>query len=111
MIIQIHSVTDLITNSSTVIFTYSENSLNSLKEMINEIFKTFGIDKTCDEVFNLVVLCNKHYYYQQYLDELAEDGDEVPEVSDLNQLIIDVQEGKVEKPEWFNKVEKINEME
>lgn len=50
--IKIHSATDLITNSSTVIFTYSDSSPDALKEMINEFFKAFNINKQCDDILN-----------------------------------------------------------
>ena len=62
MKIKLHSTTDLITNSSTTIFTYSENSIKACKNMIDEILKTFNIDKKCDDLFNLVVLSDKYTY-------------------------------------------------
>jgi hypothetical protein len=51
--IALHSIIDLITNSSTEIFTDFAGSLEPCKEMINEMFKSCGIEKTCDEVFTL----------------------------------------------------------
>lgn len=42
MKLKIHSGVDLITNSSTVIFTYSEGSLSALKDLVDEMLKTFG---------------------------------------------------------------------
>lgn len=105
--IKIHSFTDLITNSSTVIFTYSEGSDAALEEMINELFKTFGIDKTCKEVFNMVILCEDDYLYRDYINELS--NEELPEgittETDFNQLCTDVRTGKIEKPKWFKDVE------
>ena len=50
---KIHSFIDLITNSST------ENSVEPLKEMINEMFKICGIEKTCDDV--LVIELDNEY--------------------------------------------------
>jgi hypothetical protein len=55
MEILLHSITDLITNSSTTIYTYSERSLEPCKEMINVMLKMFGSDKTCDDIFELSV--------------------------------------------------------
>jgi len=109
MKVKIHSTTDLITNSSTVIFTYSEGSEGSLKEMVNEIFKTFNINKTYDEVFNTVVLCEDEYLYGEYIENLEDDGDDLPEgiteETDISKLVDDVKSGKLEKPKWFNDVE------
>ena len=48
-----HSVVDLITNSSTEMFADFRNSVEPCKELINEMFKACGIDKTCDEVFEI----------------------------------------------------------
>ena len=53
--INLHSIIDLITNSSTEIYTYSDGSLAACKEMIDEFFKVMGIDKTCDDVFELSI--------------------------------------------------------
>lgn len=99
--IPIHSTTDLITNSSTVIFTYSENSEGALVEMINEMFNTFGIDKTCDDVFDTVVLTDKDEY-EEHAEEYAPvkiDDDE------LDQLYDDVLNCRINKPDWFKEVE------
>jgi hypothetical protein len=57
MKIPLHSITDLITNSSTTIYTYSDASEAAMRAMIDEFFKTFGIDKKCDDVFTLMVTC------------------------------------------------------
>ena len=105
--IKLHSFTDLITNSSTVIFTYSDGSEVALKEMVEEFFKSFGVDKKFDEVFKTVVLCDDSYRYSEYLDKF--DDEDYPEGitkdTDIDQLYRDVASGKVEKPEWFNTVE------
>ena len=105
--IKLHSFTDLITNSSTVIFTYSDGSEVALKEMVEEFFKSFGVDKKFDEVFKTVVLCEDSYRYSEYFDGMdAEDWPEgVDENTDIDQLFKNVATGKVEKPEWFKIVE------
>jgi len=92
MRILVHSITDLITNSSTVIFTYSDGSAKAAEEMINAIFESFGIDKTFDEVFKTAILCNSEVY-SEFSD--------APENVDIEQLYEDVKTGKVEKPNWF----------
>jgi len=99
MKIPIHSVTDLITNSSTTIFTYSEGSEKALVEMIDELFKTFGIDKKCEDVFDSVVLADSETYteYDDIPEEIKED--------EVEQLYINVVTGKVPKPDWFKEAE------
>jgi hypothetical protein len=103
MKIAIHSVTDLITNSSTTIFTYSGNSEAAFVEMINELFKSFNIDKKCEDVFDTVVLCDE-YRYTEY-DEDGEDGEVTLTTEEREKLYQDVLTGKVPKPDWFSKVE------
>jgi len=91
--IPMHSVIDLITNSSTEIFTYSENSLEPAKELINEILKLQGVDKTCDDVFDLSIQFDE-YGLDQYIEfenyDRDIDGDEI-----RKQIL----EGN--KPDWF----------
>jgi len=107
--IPIHSVTDLITNSSTTIFTYSENSVGALEEMINELFKVLNVNKTCDEVFNVIILSDDYYVYSEYIANLKENEEEYPEglteETNISELFENVRTGKVEKPSWFNNAE------
>jgi len=48
-----HSVIGLITNSSTEMFMDFADSVEPLKELINELIKSSG--KTCDEVFKITI--------------------------------------------------------
>ena len=104
--IAIHSVTDLITNSSTNIFTYSGGSEGALQSMINELFKVFGINKTCEEIFNTVVLCEDSEYYSEYISDLGEEYPEgIDENTDIEELYESVKAGKTPKPDWFVEAE------
>lgn len=50
--IKVHSVVDVITNSSTVIYTQAdEGTIKSLKEMINALLKIGGSELTADDLF------------------------------------------------------------
>ena len=55
-----HSFIDVITNSSTELYIDYSGSIEPCKDMINEMFKACGIDKTCDDVFN-ITLRNGNY--------------------------------------------------
>jgi len=109
MFIPLHSVTDLITNSSTTIFTYSESSVTALEDMINELFKTLNINKTCEDVFKLVVIGGDQYLYSEYIAELKENDENYPEgiteETDVREIFDKVKYGELEKPDWFNKAE------
>lgn len=104
--IPVHSIIDLITNSSTEIFTYSEGSEKAFEEMIDELFKTFNIDKKCEDVFDMVILCDESYEYGEHLEELDGDLPEgITEDTDIKKLYGDVKSGKISKPKWFNDAE------
>ena len=127
--IPLHSITDKITNSSITIFTYSEGSIDACKELINEIFKTFGVGEKCDDVFILTLLAEDFEIYYEYFendddddDEGEEDGGEEDEKGFISEdelqqlnvdkrekyiesLIEDIYNGKVEKPKWMLKAE------
>jgi hypothetical protein len=117
--IKLHSATDLITNSSTVIFTYSEQSKKACESMIDEIFKAFGIDKTCDDVFELSVGLENNDCYATALERMQDDGEPEPKGlegfyaaeygeqanSMLDSYLQQVQSGKIKKPEWMKEAE------
>lgn len=50
----VHSLVDLITNSSTQVYVEaSESSIKALRELINNILKLGGSTKTCDDLFTI----------------------------------------------------------
>jgi len=51
--IPVHSLIDLITNSSTEIFVDCTSSVQPAKDLLTEFLKLSGSDKTCDEVFDV----------------------------------------------------------
>ena len=58
--IVIHSATDRITNSSTVIYTDSSDSPAAFEEMVDEMFDTFGVKERCADVFTIEVVKEKY---------------------------------------------------
>ena len=54
--VALHSVIDLITNSSTEMFMDFSGSIEPIKDLVNEFLKINGSDKTCDDVFNLTIV-------------------------------------------------------
>ena len=54
--INIHSVIDIITNSSTEIFVSANySSINTIKTLINHFLKLSKSDKTCDDLFEISI--------------------------------------------------------
>lgn len=105
--IPMHSIIDLITNSSTEIFVHSENSLKPCKELINEFLKITGSDKTCDDMFDLSIEIENYsldtyrdYYLENDIEEEVDNTDK-----DSNELKDEFEkyiQGKIEKPSWVN---------
>jgi hypothetical protein len=106
-------MTDLITNSSTVIYTYSDASEGALREMIDETFKVLGVNKKCDDVFNLTITLDDNYRYHEAFD--ADEGEVVPDElkglagkslnEDIDAVIEQVKNGEVAKPQWMKDIE------
>lgn len=91
--INLHSIIDLITNSSTVIFTYSRGSLPAVKELIAEICKTFGINESFDDMF-----------YAKVLPEEVCEHDTAPD--DCDELLIKYIKDEIEFQPWMEAEER-----
>jgi hypothetical protein len=115
MKIKIHSIVDVITNSSTVIFTY-QNSVKQAKELVQEVLNIAEIDKTPDDIFYYGVFCDEDTYFGN--GKLPEDcpktvgdygSDERKECEKeqnkwLDDLKLSIMNG-AEKPQWMIDVE------
>lgn len=105
--IPIHSLTDLITNSSTVIYTYSDNCVEAMEAMVDEFFEAFGVGKKCSDVFKLVVMLEDDY---DCIYEADSYRDIVPEQftkhDEMKSLLKQVRSGETDKPEWLTALEK-----
>jgi len=53
--IAIHSIVEVITNSSTVIYTYQGGSLEPAKELIKEVLKLMGENVDVDDAFEFKI--------------------------------------------------------
>jgi hypothetical protein len=96
--IKIHSNVDLITNSSTVIFTYSESALPALKELVNEMLKTFDKEETFDDIFYADVFADDYDYTFEGLS-WSESASKLTEIKEQ------VLRGEIERPEWMVKLD------
>lgn len=54
---KIQSYVDLITNSSTSVFTWADN-IEGVKEIINAVLKASGSNLTCDDLFDISISYN-----------------------------------------------------
>jgi len=61
--VPVHSLVDVITNSSSVIYTEATSAAGQLaKEVINEVLERAGSDKTADDLFAISLQPNFAYY-------------------------------------------------
>ena len=74
----IQSYVDLITNSSTSVFTWA-TSPEAVKEIINAVLKSAGSDLTCDDLFTIKVEYNLEVGDTDgwYVDEAKEEIEEM----------------------------------
>jgi len=117
-LIPIHSITSLITNSSTIIYTHSEKTVKPFKKLINEVLKLIGEEKSCDELFELKIVDESYYeeddldYAVDYFEENIEDlkpyypkfynKENVLDKKKLFKLVNGVNKGNLLKPHWWN---------
>ena len=68
--VKIHSIVDVITNSSTVIYiTMKENSIKEMFEIINEILKIADSDKKAEDLFSIEIERNWDQILDSFLDD------------------------------------------
>jgi hypothetical protein len=101
--IVVHSAVEIITNSSTVIYTYSDGSLSAVEELVNEMLKVFESDKKFNDLFNAGVFCDSDQYtdseYFPAFGEYKSIGECEEESTDSTKLI-DPEELNYNLPEY-----------
>jgi len=112
--LSIHSIVDVITNSSTVIYTH-QNGTKEAKELLQEILNISGEKLDVDDLFHIGVFAEDNDTYTEYLSELDEDEVECPgdypkedwKAQDLyiENLKEKILEGVVTKPGWMKEAE------
>jgi hypothetical protein len=124
--VNIHSIVDVITNSSTTIFTY-QNSVEETKELVQAVLNLCGIkDKTPDDIFYYGVFADKDTYlnYCDYHDHEDEEDEprNMPQINAkygtpehkqeleirkkwLNDLKFSIIKGETSKPKWMESAE------
>ena len=110
--LKLHSVVDLITNSSTVLYTDSSKSLEALENVIKEMFKLYDIDKQVEEVFDIYIEIEDMYskihdYIVDNNDEFDLDYDDENFYGQVDKLakkyFEDVESNKIDRMNWTSK--------
>jgi hypothetical protein len=117
--LKIHSIVDIITNSSTVIYTYQNGCVNPAKELINEMLKLSGENALkAEDIFYFGVFCDT----EKYMDNIPDDLEDCPKITAsygtekykeqskvldewFENLQLSIMKGEIEQPEWMNEVE------
>jgi hypothetical protein len=110
----LHSIVDVITNSSTVIYTIQKDT-EVVKQLVAEVLELMGrTDLTPDDVFTYNTSVDDYYYVDRaYDEELPEDiYDEEGIINDhkLENYVEKFLSGEIEKPEWAKNIENSSEM-
>lgn len=115
MLLTIHSVVDVITNSSTVCYVKAgDTTIKTVKEIINSLLQGFGIVKTADDLFRFDLVYDEdtmddyrtNRIENEYEEEINKFGDDYKGASEF----IDTICAKFEKapPEWWNNYESVD---
>ena len=107
--LNIHSIVDVITNSSTVIYTY-QNSTKEAKELLQEILNLIGNNETVEDSFYVDTFLDD----DQYVDYSDASGNDFPEdfpedykdqYSYVRKTKEKIMKGEIERPIWMKKIE------
>ena len=80
-ILNIQSFVDLITNSSTSIYTfYTEYGLNQIKDALNNIIRVFAPDANIDDILEI-----KLVYTEGFLDHIRDNPEELFDEDETNE--------------------------
>lgn len=102
--IKFHSFVDVITNSSTVIYTYQSSAIEPVKEVLNEILRLQGVNKKADDLFYFGVFCDSDVYEES--KECPFKDEDYKEISkEMKKLINDILVGAESKPGWMTDAE------
>ena len=108
IVLDLHSAVDVITNSSTTIYTYEWGCEGPAQQLIDEVLRLQGSDKKWSDVVYMGVFCSEDDYIYR-----TDDWDDVPNAPEnrnerrdwIKSQIISVMKGEIDRPEWMSRVE------
>ena len=105
--LRIHSLVDVITNSSTTIYTWQDGSVEPCKELVNAFCQMAGLDKTCDDMFYVYSICDEEHYMESdgLTDELLSISDWKEQSKAFKEYVLDIVKSKKTWPQWMIDVE------
>lgn len=102
--ISFHSICDLITNSSTTIFSWYDGSVEACRSLIDEILVTFDINRSVDDMFYINVFLDEFY---RSSDGSEDEDTAIPDMTfkEQEELKLKILREEIEKPTWMIKAE------
>lgn len=106
-----HSVVDVITNSSTTIYTNSDGCIGPAKELVQEFLNTMEIEKSVDEIFYFDSFMD-YDHYLNYLYDINEDEKDKyindfinlgykEQEKEFEKVFKNVASKEIERPKWM----------
>jgi hypothetical protein len=108
IVLNLHSAVDVITNSSTTIYTYEWGCEGPAQDLIDEVLRLQGSDKKWSDVVYMGVFCSvDDYIYRNHdWDVVSNAPESWNERRDwIESQIISVMKGEMDRPEWMSRVE------
>jgi len=82
MRISVHSIIDVITNSSTTVFvTVSKRSVQLMFDLIDEILKIAGSDKKAEDLFKVEIDRDWYEITERFLEDYSEEYSKLEEIA------------------------------
>jgi len=85
--IKLHSMVDIITNSSTVIYCQChDNTIETMKGIINTFLKQAGSNKTAEDLYTFKIVADSEYEIERLGDRIDEGEEEIIEFMEQNSI-------------------------
>lgn len=107
--ISTHSFVDVITNSSSIIYSNYSGSVEPAKELIAAFAKAIGFAGNPDDLFYIDAFYDGDHFIDA-LDNYREEDDGNPDIPDINyadycEMVEKILKKEIEKPEWMGAIE------
>lgn len=113
--LKIHSAVDLITNSSTTIYTFHDKCIGPLKELVNEMLSVMNHTETFDDIMRADIFLDSYNYVNRFEDYNVGDytyencinnvRGELSPSKYVEKLIECTLKGEIVKPDWMKAIE------
>jgi len=113
--LNIHSIVDVITNSSTVIYTF-QDSITEAKELLQEILNLIGSGEKVDDLFYFDVFLSDVDYYVERMEDYFDDGENDEDFPKdwpedwkeqrgyVERLQEKIMKGEIRQPNWMKSI-------